>query len=186
MEHRFDSDEELYFFYYLEELKDAGFISRWEYNPAPFPLTDGLDHYYRDSKGRLKSQCLFRKSVYTPDFKLYWNYSAENVLFRLMDSEQKLNLPFIAQWSYTGDDNDMVSFVEVKGSFDRNNMTRLFINNRKFIWKLHGWYINLAELPDFFRDTFTPASYLLTKTGKIRKLNYPPKKLEEYIADATK
>lgn len=180
---QFDSQEEEWFSWYADELQAAGFVYRWERDVPAIPLTAGLTHYYTNEKGKLKSQCLFRKSEYTPDFKLYWRIAAEEVFFQLLENKRKIITPFIGQrlWLHDTEDDAMLSVVEVKPSFDQNNMTRLFKNNQKFVWDKHGLFLNLVTPQELFEGTFTPRRFLLTKTGKPRKLSFKPKTLQQYL-----
>ena len=47
---------------------------------------------------------------------------------------KKITTPFIC-------DEQGVSIVETKGSFDRSNMTRLAINNIKFLYQKYNIYV---------------------------------------------
>ena len=47
MEDKLDSDEEMYFFWYMKELKEKGFIKSIELQPKAFDLSDSFSPYFR-------------------------------------------------------------------------------------------------------------------------------------------
>lgn len=182
----FDSTEEYYFNSYLTELFDAGFIDDYKAHPFSINLTEGLVNRYEEQKSLktkikslFKSQIILRPSVYTPDFNIIWNSKAEGLFYTLLNNHQKIDTPFIASM----ENNKLCSIVETKPKFDRNNMTRLFVNNQKFIWDKYNKYINLIHITDLFEKTFTPREYLITPTGKQRVLKYIPQTLNQFIND---
>lgn len=167
---KFDSDEELHFAYYLEELKDKGFIKSWDKNIDPLELTDGIlwKYKYLSKNGvKTKTQNLMRSSVYTYDWNIYWEEKAHGIFVTELDEVDmpKISTPFVSQGN--------ISRVETKGDFDKNNMTRLAINNIKFIWYRHSIFISLIKVPTIFKETFTPRRYLTTdRTRRMRRLKY--------------
>lgn len=169
---KFDSNEELYFSWYLDELKKAGYIVRWERNDISFQLTTGLIWDYIKPMKRVAdkelTQTLFAPSKYTPDFNIYWEEKAEGIFVTDIGnkvSNKKIETPFISNYGLT--------IVETKGDWDQNNMTRLATNNIKMVWELHEQYVQLIKIPSFFGKTFTPSRYLFTdKTMKPRKMKY--------------
>ena len=180
----FDTDDEYYFSLWLEELKEAGYVDSWSREPYELKLTDGLQvEYFKETKLKTKIKVekklktILRPSIYTPDFEISWNEKSHKLLFQLIRENSEYNSPFYADY------DTYVSLVELKPSFDSGNMTRLFKNNQKFIWDKFKIYINLIEdLGALFAATFTPNEYLLTpKTKKLRKLNYTPRTLEQFL-----
>lgn len=170
----FDSEEEMYFSWYLEELKKTGYIEKWarfEDVEESYELTDGLVHKYikrmKRVEDKMLDQTILAPSIYTPDFKIWWTHKALRVFVTDINIhwESKITTPFICQ--------DRVSVIETKGNFDHKNMTRLANNNIKFVYEKFGVYINMVKVPDIFNKTFTPNRYLLTdRTMKARKINY--------------
>jgi hypothetical protein len=181
----FDSKEELHFSWYLNELRNAGYINKWdkfENVNDPYPLTEGLAHKYIKPMKRVEDKELYQTilapSVYTPDFKIWWTPKARGIFVTDLNiySKEKITTPFICQ--------DGISIVETKGTFDMGNMTRLANNNIKFVYQKFGVFINMIKVPTIFKNTFTPDRYLLTyKSFKARKINYGTKK--KYIGPRT-
>jgi len=143
---------------------------------------------------------LLQDLCYTPDFIIYWNEEAlEKFVF--------INLDFIKQ-SFTkelkskfyghyliidGPDRNkkyrvIKTVIEIKGTFaSRQNSSAItFPLMRKIMFQMHGLYVNkvvpLNKKDGLFASTFTPKSYLTTKTNKARKLAWTALSAEEYIA----
>lgn len=169
---KFDSKEELYFSWFIKELVEAGYIYLYTKITDSYQLTNGLTwNYIKPMKkvpDKLLKQTILKPSVYTPDFKIQWTEKALGIFVtELIDNKdkKKITTPFICQ--------NMVSIIEIKGNFDSNNMSRLAINNIKFLYEKYGLYVNLIKIPGIFNKTFTPIRYLNTdKSNKTRKINY--------------
>lgn len=67
--------------------------------------------------------------VYTPDFKVEWNNE----------------FPYLFRKKWYVHKNNII-WIEVKPSFDRHNMTRLFKINQKWMIDKHGIYVMLLTL----------------------------------------
>ena len=121
--------------------------------------------------------------VYSPDFSIAWAEKARKIFFNVCGSKVDLyKSPFITDIFYSH-----ISIIEVKPVFDQNNMTRLFTINQKWMYQLHGVYVQKVVPVKLFEKTFTPKKYLLTdKSGKPRKLKYKPTSLEEFLCQQTK
>jgi len=183
--HGYDSNEELYFSWYLDELYEAGYISEYEWQPKQYVLSEAISYEY-DKHLKTKTKTIIKKlmqgHIYSPDYKINWNKNARGFFFLSISDQLCLkNIPFIAQETEDGWNNYM-SIVEVKPAFDRNNMTRLFTINQKWMYQKHGMYVQKIIPVKLFERTFTPKRYLQTdRSGKPRKLKYKPKSLEEYL-----
>ena len=180
----FDSPEEFYFAHWIQELKENHLVHDWQHNHCTYKLTDGLVHTWTElqqlktkTKTLNKTQIFLRPSEYTPDFLIYWSIAGQDVLFNHFAQTKKLDAPFIASC----EEGTFYSIVEVKPDFDRNNMTRLFVNNQKFMWNKHREFVNLIHIKELFESTFTPAAYMYTPTGKVRKLGWNPQTIDKFI-----
>ena len=178
----FDSKEELYFSWYLNELRNAGYIDKWdkfENVDVAYPLTEGLTHKYikpmKRVEDKILEQVILNPSSYTPDFKIWWTPKARGIFVTDLNwgITIKINTPFICQ--------DGISIIETKGNHDNNNMTRLANNNIKFVYQKFGVFINMIKVPTIFKNTFTPNRYLLTDiTLKARTIHYGPRTLSAF------
>ena len=176
MKNNFDSSEELYFSWYLEQLKASRYINHWERIETSYLLTKGLEHEYikpmKKVEDKALKQTILAPSSYIPDFIIYWEPKAIGI-FVSKESKTvgKIITPFLCT------DDELISIVETKGTFDMGNMTRLANNNIKFVYEKYQVYINMVKVPTIFKHTFTPERYLFTdKSMQPRKINYGTKK----------
>ena len=187
----YDSDDEIYFSMWLDELKTSGHIKNWHRNTKPYLLCEPLvNHYKKEVRLKTKTrideckQTLLAPSVYTTDFIIQWHIDSYNLFYQQLGRAKKIQTFFIAHNNFSMDGiepaRNRVSVVEVKPVFDAHNMTRLFINNQKFVWAKYNHYVNLIIVPTLFSATFTPKEYLKTPTGKARKLSWIPQTLKQY------
>ena len=183
---QFDSDEEKYFSWYLDELLDAEYISRWVFQPYTYRLSRIVKYSVATqlkSKVGTKRLSLFRAHEYTPDFGIEFTPKSRRIFYNLIDDGIDLRTaPFIANCTH----DSPFGIVEIKPSFDKHNMIRLFRINAKWMFFQNKVYVQEVVVDKgngrgLFADTFTPAKYLPTPTGKNRTLHYKPKSLKEFI-----
>lgn len=189
----FDSDEELYFSWYLEELIENGFIKGFVLHPKTYQLSDPIFYEWEEllkTKSKPRVSKLLEDHVYTPDFLINWNEKARGIFYEEIDSLEGLpkNLPY-----FIADDGK--SIIEIKPSFDQNNMTRLVMINIKWVYEKFGDYVQkVIPIPSvskagkispgtaLFAKTFTPKRYLLTdKSMKPRKIRFPVLSIDEFV-----
>ena len=180
----YDSPEELYVSWYLDEMIEAGYVIKYDYQPDSFALSSKGTYGWRKklkTKNKDMVSTLLQEHVYTADFEVMWEPSAVSLLLKALGGTLKGRLtPFWAE--ITSPDSNIISTWEVKPLFDRNNMTRLFTINQKWVYDKYGIYVQKIIPQKLFKDTFTPERYLLTDSGKQkRKLNFTPRTLEEYV-----
>ena len=171
-----DSKEEIYFSWWLEELYNKGVIISATNRTESLKLTEGCIRNYIKPMKRVAdkklTQNILPSRVYTPDFKIVWNTTHPKIeLFigNIKDVHKKwdsLFHPWIEQFETS-------SFVETKGTFDRNNMTRLFKQNQSWVYANYGIVVSLIKIPNLFNKTFTPKRYMTTDlTQKPRTIKY--------------
>ncbi len=174
----YDSPEETYLAMWLNELKDKGYIKKWSRDTDSYLLTPPVYNTYTEGK-KSKTQSILQDSKYTPDFIVYWEWKARRLFFNILNQDEKIKEPFIAN-NYVA--KLPFSVVEVKPSFDRNNMTRLFRHIQKNLYHYNKIFVTQINIEDLFEKTFTPALYLFTKTGKQRKITkWKVLSLEEFL-----
>jgi len=184
------STEELWAKWYFEELLEAGIIKTLVYQPEPFTLNDEfkvsiskIKQLKTKSKVTSTTKTLISSHIYTPDF--FIEFKKENKLHKcILDPVFIDELPTFFSHGYK-------SYIEIKGSWDNNNMTRLFKTGiQPVIFSKYGTYINLIKIPDLFKTTFIPKKVLpfmyykkATKKNKVgdKKYDFDYKTLEEYI-----
>jgi hypothetical protein len=180
------SDEELYFSWWLNELQHAGIIKEYMYEVSTFTLSE--TKWYPilrqlKTKTKVDQLSLMDEHKYTPDFLIEWNEEYLNKFWRIINDEEcARKCSFFA--SRGKKNNKPYTFFEVKGSFDRNNMTRLFRITQKWMYDKYDLYVDLVKVPDLFQRTFTPNRFRWTaKTMKPRTLpkGYKLFTLNEYL-----
>ena len=196
---QFDSKGEEYLSWYFEELKKTGYISRIEYQPEPFKLTEKVVKTYEEqlkTKVKVKKQTLLPAHEYTCDFKIYWNLKAieDNLIIGLNDEVNKVEKHhFIFNLEDVVDEGEdisfnIVSFIEAKPDlttlkkYDANNMNRLVRTIIKQVYDKFEMYVQLIFHNRLFSETFTPKRYLITdKSMAKRKIHYKARSLKEFI-----
>lgn len=193
----FDSDEEVFVAMWLEELKEKEMVRCWTHPKEAHPLTPGLKILYKKitklktkTKTETKSHTILRASEYTPDFEVLWTiegaYKLVTWIKDHLNSSPKL---FFAKFW------DKPTPIEVKPSFDQNNMEREFVLKQKYIWDKHQIFVNLVEPMSLFKKTFVPSlaapyfKYKKSPTGKNKgkkgpgdwKMDWEPKTIDQFL-----
>jgi hypothetical protein len=183
----FDSVGELHFSYWCEQLKSKGYIEHYEFQPEPYDLSDKVSHHYlkpmKRVEDKLVEQTVLQPHIYTPDVLIIWTSKAKGIFYVTLEDQEKI-LPHHLIANYQGYENRMVyaTTIELKPSFDHQNMTRLASLNIKWVYDKHKHIVEMVKLPKFFEKSFTPDRYLLTDKSHVpRKLKYKPKTLTEFI-----
>lgn len=177
-----ESSEELYFLWYLRELKNLGYIKGFR-RAETYTLSEVVSKKYikpmKKIEDKYLNQTLVRSHVFTPDYVIWWEKESVGVLATdLEDIFDYHKTAFICQREH----REFFSIVEIKGGYDKNNMERLAKVNIKWLHSKRGIFVNLCKVPKVFEKTFTPTRYLLTnKTMKERNLKYNPRSLEDFI-----
>lgn len=155
----YKSKEELYFSWYCEELLHKGYLKCFKYEPEPFILSNShkiieTKEVQLKTKSKIvnKEKTILREHIYTVDFFLEFNTIPESLKDNVFITKDN-------KW-----------YVEVKGSYDYENMSRLFIINQKWIFQKFGIIVQMINPLKLFENTFTPERYLLTDAGRYERL----------------
>jgi len=181
----YKSQEELYFQWMLDDLVKNNIITRYMYESNTFKLSDAHKYVYNKklvTKLKPTELSLLDEHVYTPDFLIEWNSDFNGIFYRYIENEgYTTKPPFFAVKSLKN--GKPYTFFEVKGTFDRNNMTRLFRLNQKWLYDKYKLYVHQVTIPDLFKHTFTPERYLKTDSSRqLRKINFGVKSFDEYYS----
>lgn len=206
----FDSDEEVFFAMWLQELQDKGYVKTWYKVKDSISITQGMKIIFTKRtqlKTKLKEEnkefTLLRPSEYTADFEIIWTPEGiKKFLYQITENAQYGEKRMIAGGFIT-DPRDALFFstsytqthVEVKPSFDQQNMERLFVLNQKFIFDKYKIFVNLIEPGELFKKTFLPLEaapyfkYRKSPTGRNKgikkvgdwKMDWQPKTINEYL-----
>jgi len=181
----FDSEEERLFYLYLEELRIEGFVKDFSYHNDQLVLSDPVTYtWFKQMKTKRKfmKSTLLQGHVYTPDFRIFWNYDKSYKIFYhdIFDEVKHGSLPFVNNENNRGE--DIGSYVEIKPAFDMNNMTRLFGINQKWVWQEHHIYVQKIIPIKLFEKTFLPEEAKYTaKTRKLKKYKFETRSLNDFI-----
>lgn len=188
----FDSNEELYFSWWLDELKEKEFILSYEIQPQSFELLPPVS-YINITEKKLKDKSLLRNLSYTPDFKIIWHdFNVESIPFAAWLEYDEGTNKYCTELQkgikpddiiiYQTLDNKLISYIDIKGSFaGRNNNSAItFPLNKKLMFNRHGIFVNKIIPQKLFENTFVPKRYLLTdKNKQLRKINFNVKTIDD-------
>lgn len=173
---QYESLWEYGFICWVMELQKEGFIKLLT-RSGSYELAPKAVNTYTDEKGKKKTQSLLIKCAYEPDFVIVWNAGWEAFVWDA-DSDIKKNRPLVGRKDENG---DMVTVIEIKPLFDRNNSLRIVADRIKFLFAKTGVFVNLVQPDIFFEETFPPKEWLLTPTGLPKKMKYTPRTFFEYL-----
>jgi len=188
------NSQEEYFYFWLEELYDNGFISRIEPEQISFILNNPLNINYNKSKSKNKSVTvpmkLIKERSYTPDFIFEFTKKAENV-FYFTDSSNKQVFPFI--------NKDNKTYVDTKGEYTKHYSSSITFGDRQaMMWDRNSIYVQIikAYIKEgkncLFEQTFTPKK-VLNKEKYVKdipnknikkgdsKIKFKVRTLDEYL-----
>ena len=195
---------EQYFLWYLNELKEAGYIKFFSRESFPILVTDDVKNKRYDFSlkitVRVEEYNLFRKNTYTYDYLIIWDKKAKEIFYNLLDDNPiRIYCPFYACVDKKG---EHVSFCDVKPPsgamiFGNNTTSYTFPILQKIIYTVYGIYVNKSiPIPlmskgaiksgnktALFNTTFVPKRYLLTDGGmQGREIKFKKQSLKEYVA----
>lgn len=176
------SMEELYFLWYLCDLKDAGYVEDAWYEDDTFTLGKGYEKEYKvvmKTKTKIKKETVVKPTIYTPDFKIKWTEEAVGVFYMDYVAEERITYSSKPVFSLG---MDLTSYIEVKPDFDFNNMTRYAKIKMNWLFQQTGVFTNLVKVPTVFKNTFTPDRYILTDNNKrTRQIKFKIKTIQEFV-----
>ena len=191
----FLNDEELYFSYYLDELKQSGIVIDYQYEEETFELAPDQKFTYTKTtqlKTKVKTENItksFLKPItYTPDFAI--TFSKNMGLF--CDTTMTKGMPMF-NIGMDIDGNPTKSYVDIKGLFAGKTNSTQYTFPIKQKWMYDKFMIKVDKIVPFrlFEQTFTPKKVIELevyrrddqKRGINRgdtKLKYKIKTIEEW------
>lgn len=193
---------ELYFEWWLNEIKEAGFIKEYKREALPIQYIDEMKltrYNFSTKTPKIEEFKLLGKSVYNCDYIIIWNTNAKELFYNLLDDKPtRIWCPFYAMIDAKG---EHITLCDVKPTSEgaiKGNMISGFTFPiiQKIIYKTFGIYVNKAiPIPmvsrgkvksgnnvSLFTTTFVPKRYLLTDGGgQARTIHYRKNTLKEYI-----
>lgn len=160
---KFDSQEELDFVYFLEDLGVP-----YVYQPPPLILAEPVKETITvklKTKEKKKETTILQGCSYTADFVI----KNSDIDKQLAD---KLNLKESSDSNY---------WIDIKANYIANNDDVKFSVIRKWVYQKHNIYINKVQPSTLFQRTFCPdRCRFTTKTHKEKKCYQPCDTLEEF------
>lgn len=193
----FDSNEEIYFYWYLQDLARLGYIDSFSYESENFALGEDVDeevHVELKTKTKVEFKPLMKARSYTPDFKIQWRLKAVNVFCRMIgDPKANRNAYFLC-------DENLVSLIEIKPHFDQHGKTVMSRLKIDWVFFQHRKYVQvviptasvdirgkITPKSALFPSTFTPLRYFKTDGGgRDRNIKWPTKTIEEFTSTLNK
>lgn len=185
---KYDSKEEVYFAWYLDELKEKGYVNSWHYHPKQFDLTLGFYYYVTEQKKRggekTTAHTLAQPQTYTPDFMIVWNkgkyFKLAKILSEQSDHIFTANISDLDRFFWCQViPYELTTYIDVKPMFSkRNSDTAMFSLKRALMLQMHRTHVQKVVIQDCFAKTFTPQRFLTcdVSNGK-RKINWTIKQL---------
>ncbi len=152
MDKIFDSNEELHFSWYLEELLENELISEWNYNKKSLEITHKQLFPHNN-----KEYNLLRNMEYTYDFDCTWTTKGLDLLCAIRGQKSKKkykDLPF----KVIGNK----SYIDVKGIYTHKNRVTdvTFPIKQKIIYALFDIYVQKIIPIKLMSLTFYPTKYI--------------------------
>lgn len=160
---KFDSQEELDFVYFLEDLGVP-----YVYQPPPLILAEPVKETITvkmKTKEKKKETTILQGCSYTADFVIKNSDISEQLA-------NKLNLKESSDSNY---------WIDIKANYIANNDDVKFSVIRKWVYQKHNIYINKVQPSTLFQRTFCPdRCRFTTKTHKEKKCYQTCDTLEEF------
>ena len=150
---RFDSRDELDFYYFIAEAADNGMISGWSYHPQTIELAPKVTYtetVQLKTKTKTVERLLLNGCSYTPDFTLLLTGPRS-----WMIRDQFLT------------DKDLI-WIDVKGSFSIHNDDVKFSLIQKWLYQRKKIYVHKIIVRKFFEAVFVPKRAAWNKNGTRR------------------
>lgn len=197
------NDIELYFRWFIQELKEAGYIvdyfrENYKLECVPKATLQRYD-FKRKTKHNVEDFTLLNADNYTYDYMIVWDAKAQDIFYSLLDGTPfKTDTPFLA---YANQQGQIISLCDVKPApgqkiFGNNTTGYTFPVKQKILWYLHKIYINkVIPIPQvskgeiksgnadaLFTNVFCPRRYTFTDGGGApRKIHYKIRTMAEYV-----
>jgi hypothetical protein len=177
---------EIYFEWWLDELKNKGLVISYLREPESFKLYEALNiNYEKELKTKTKEMSfnLFREMIYTPDYLVRFDVSMSKFFGFVEDNCLKNSVDRSKILGYTTkySDNDIYVYFDCKPTpqaekySNKVGSSRDFKFNKRLLYEKHNLIVNKV-IPcgianSLYCKTFLPTRYRFTdKSGALRKL----------------
>ena len=176
---QYHSKEEIYFTWFLDDLKKSGHVKYTYYQPETFVLIKKSIYYWKKQNKKStieKTGNIIDSLKYTPDFRITWSQKGIEKYVYVLNEENisvrsRARKPFVAIRDKDYPLDSLVSYIDVKGSYGQHGDAVKFPVLQKIIFFCKGIYAEKIVPEKLFKKTFYPARYLWTDgLTKIRKI----------------
>lgn len=158
---RFDSNEQIYVYCWLQQCMAAGIVTQFNYHPDSYVLFEGA---------RFGKRSLLQPHVYTSDFEINFNTSG-------------INTAIAGVFKYTTNFAQKV-VVDVKGGFSIYHDSAKHSVNQKWVYDKYGIYVYKIQPDKLFQATFVPQYCRYTpKKHQLRQKYASLKTIKEFTQD---
>jgi len=198
-----ENKNEIYFTWYLEELKTAGYLEGYDREPENFLVLPSYLHnreiHFKVKANGTEPFTMMREITYTYDYRLFWTEKAMYIFTEIFDPSNPFvfGMPkFVSHLIKIGEEMKTVSFIDVKDHnvatvYGRANSTAYtFPLIQKILMYTRGLYINKIIPTNngkyglttcLFATTFTPTRYRHTdQSSRLRDIKFRKTTLETY------
>lgn len=171
----FDSQEEIQFYYWLSELKSAGFVKNFKKVTDNIEICPKFSSVVKKLNGKIGETTIFRPLTYTPDFEIIWSDKSVGIFITNGFDEGKIHVNSL-----------MKSIIDVKGKFAGvyNNSALTFPIVQKVLHNYMNVFVQKVIPENLFEVTFLPRKLFKTKTGKEKTWKFAKIPLEDYLKNA--
>jgi hypothetical protein len=179
---------ELYFQWWLDELKATGFIKYYEREPQTILVMEGMKHqreiHLKTKENKFEEISLTQSITYTYDYRIIWDNSAIFIFTEIYEpgGHFRFGTPsFVSHRHEVNGEPEIVSYVDVKPHASaarfggKLSSFYTFPYIQKILLTMRGLFINKAIPTNqgsygintcLFATTFTPRRYQLTDGGR--------------------
>jgi len=204
------NDLELYFEWWLNELRDHGYIFGYNREAKTLPLFPNYVakrvRYFKNKEPMQEEFNFMHGRHYNYDYDINWTEKSRGIFYQSANFSNHDNVNvfthnirdvFFVASEYNHILGCDVSLVDVKppshgGSGRKNDSYITFPLKQQILLWLHGTYVNkVVPFPikgsgktiSLFPNTFTPRRFLITDGARqARKISFHVKMLDEYVA----
>ena len=183
------SDEEVYFSWWLDDMREEGLIVEEKYEEVKYTIFDKVDLEWEvqmKTKTKMKKYNILHAGTYTPDWVLTFDKRVMGIITGGAPAPEK-EKPFFTFCEFE-DFTDLPTVVlDVKGDRggrQKNASEHTYPFKQKMMWTRFRIYVHTVRIPELFAATFTPHRYFFTdESGAKRKISkWKPRTLQELLA----
>jgi hypothetical protein len=190
-----DSIDEVYFEWWLQELKDNGYVESY-HRAKSLTISDNITSDYsvkNKTRSVIVTKNILQPIVYTPDYVIVWTDKANGIFFldiygsSTLTKEKDKPLLYHKIWAQQFG-NKYVSIVDVKPSvnqrFVKFTSSHTFVVKQALLYKTLCIFVDKIKVISLMKSTFTPDRYLRSdKNTTVRKIKFNIKSLQTYLSE---